>query len=170
MEILKNFGIQPVLLAAQIVNFLIILYVLRRFFYKPITKALNDRKEKIAESLKNAEEIERKLAETEDATAKILEDVSTQAKGIIDNAKQEAQRINTVANTEARIALDETIQNAQEQIRMQKMEMKAEIESETITLVSMVVKKILSRSLKADEKKLITAKEISEMTKGIHGQ
>jgi len=52
MEILKEFGIQPTLLLAQIVNFLIILFVLKKFFYKPIIKVLDARKKRIEVSLK----------------------------------------------------------------------------------------------------------------------
>ena len=73
MEILKNFGIQPTLLLAQIVNFTIILFVLKKFFYKPITKVLEERKRRIEESLKNADEIEAKLQKTAEKTAQILE-------------------------------------------------------------------------------------------------
>ena len=65
MEIIRNFGIQPVLLLAQIVNFLIILYLLQKFFYKPIVKLLEQRKKRIEESLKNADLIEEKLKKTQ---------------------------------------------------------------------------------------------------------
>ena len=43
MEILNNFGFQPTLFIAQIVNFLILAYVFKRFLYKPILKTLKDR-------------------------------------------------------------------------------------------------------------------------------
>ena len=72
MEFLKEFGIQPTLLIAQIVNFLIILFILKKFFYKPIIKLLDDRKKKIEESLKNAELIEERLKQTEEKSAQII--------------------------------------------------------------------------------------------------
>jgi len=168
MEILKNFGVQPVLLVAQIVNFLIILFILRKFFFGPITKVLEDRRQKIEESLKNAEEIERKLAETEEKTAKILEDAAAQAKQVIDGAKSHSQEIINEAQKEAAKTLEETVAAAQNQIKSQKEEMKREIESEIITLVAHVVKKLLGRSLKPEEKKLLTTKELQELTKSIH--
>lgn len=169
MEILKNFGVQPVLLVAQIVNFLIILFILKKFFFGPITKVLEDRRQKIDESLKNAEEIERKLTETEEKTAKILEDAAKQAKQVIDGAKNHSQEIINEAQKEAAKTLEETVAAAQNQIKSEKEEMKAEIEGEIITLVAHVVKKLLGRSLKPEEKKLLTNKELAEITKNING-
>ena len=59
MELIKNFGLDPVYLAAQIVNFLIILYFLRRFLYKPVFKMLKKRENEIKEGLEKTEESKR---------------------------------------------------------------------------------------------------------------
>ena len=44
------------LLAAQIVNFLIVLFILRKFLYKPILDALKKRKDKISDGIRESEE------------------------------------------------------------------------------------------------------------------
>ncbi len=168
MEILKNFGVQPVLLAAQIVNFLLILFILRKFFFGPISKVLEDRRQKIEESLNNAELIEKKLQETEEKTSQMLQNASEEAKKVIDSAKEESQRLNTQAQIESRKTLEDAIINSQEQIKIQKAEMKLEIEGETVTLVALVVKKLLGRSLKPEEKKLLTSKSLTEIVDTIH--
>jgi F-type H+-transporting ATPase subunit b len=56
MEILKTFGFDPILLGAQIINFLIIFYLLKRFLYKPVLGMLKTREDKIKEGIKQAEE------------------------------------------------------------------------------------------------------------------
>ena len=165
MEIFTNFGIQPVLLLAQIVNFLVILFVLKRFFYKPITKALNDRKEKIAQSLKNAEQIDQRLKETEEKSAQILEKAQKEAQEILQSAKVDAQNITDNANIDAKALAEETVVAAKAQIEAQKEEMKQQLESETIELVAAVVKKVLNRSLSAKEKEQLTTKSLFEITK-----
>jgi len=43
MDILNQFGIKPVLLAAQVVNFLALLFILKKFLYQPILKVLKTR-------------------------------------------------------------------------------------------------------------------------------
>jgi len=167
MEILTRFGIQPTLLLAQIVNFTIILFLLKRFFYKPIVKILHDRQKKIEESLKNADLIEEKLTQTEEKTAKILEEARGNAKSIIAEAKNEAQRITDETILEARKTQEETIIAAGIQIESQKQEMRKSLEKETLILVAEVVKKILGRSLKQKEQQELTARAASEIGKQI---
>jgi len=72
MEIFNQFGINPLLLLAQVVNFAVLLFILKRFLYKPILKVLEERKKRIEESLKNAEEIEKRLVETAELEEEIL--------------------------------------------------------------------------------------------------
>ena len=72
MDILNQFGVQPILLAAQVVNFLILLFILKKFLYGPILKVLDSRKKTIEQSLKNAEEIERRLLETTEEKEKVM--------------------------------------------------------------------------------------------------
>ena len=49
MEIIKQFGINPILLAAQVVNFIVLLFIFKKLLYKPILKVLDERKKKIEE-------------------------------------------------------------------------------------------------------------------------
>src|SRR3989344_8381212 len=116
MEILKNFGIQPSLLLAQIVNFLIILFLLKKFFYKPIVKALEDRKKRIEESLTNAQTIEDKLQKTEAQSTQIIEETRNNAQVLIAEARAEAQRLVDQATVEARQIIEEAKIKAKAQI------------------------------------------------------
>lgn len=167
MEILDQFGIQPVLLAAQIVNFLIILFVLQKFFYKPLVKMLDDRKKRIEESLQNADLIEEKLQKTEDRTAEILEKARVQAQEIIQESKAQAQTIFEDANKESREAAEQILAQAKVEMAKEKETMKQELEKETMTLVSGVVQKVLGKTLKPGEKQNLTEKAIAEMSKQI---
>ncbi len=51
---------------AQVANFLILMWLLKRFLYKPILRAIDDRETRIAETLRQAEE-QKKAAESEHA-------------------------------------------------------------------------------------------------------
>lgn len=167
MDILKNFGIQPTLLLAQIVNFAIILFLLKRFFYKPITKALDDRKKRIEESLKNADLIEEKLEKTQKESSEIIASAQKNAQDLISEAKSQSQIIIEQANQQARQNLEEALVKAKDQIEDRKQEIKKQLEKETITLVVEVVKKVLGRSLKTKEKHELTLGAVSEIKKQI---
>lgn len=167
MEIAKQFGIEPILLLAQIVNFLIILFVLKKFFYKPLVKMLEDRRKRIEESLKNADTIEEKLKTTEEKSGLVLDTARKNAEDILGEAKAEAQRIVDAAGEEARLAAEETIKKTMEQINSEREKMQKDLEQETLDLVVATVKKVLGRNLKDTERKSLTAKSISDISKNI---
>lgn len=167
MEIFKSFGIQPVFLLAQIVNFLIILYLLKRFFYKPIVKILEDRKKKIEESLKNADLIEERLQKTDEKSAQILEEAQNSARTLIADAKKEAENISQQASLEARKIIEAALVEAKVQIEAQKVSMQKQLEHETLSLVEAVVKRVLGRSLKTNERRQLTDKALNDITRKI---
>ena len=74
MEIVKEFGLNPYLLAAQIVNFLIILYILKKLLYKSVLDMLKKRSDSIKEGIKQAEEGRLTLEKALEEEKKILSD------------------------------------------------------------------------------------------------
>ncbi len=167
MEILKNFGIEPVLLLAQIVNFLVILFLLKKFFFGPIVKVLDDRKKRIEESLKNADLIEENLKETEEKSTKILDDAQSQAQKIIADAKAQADAIAKQASADARKTQEAALLSAAAQIEAQKQKMEDELQDQTLTLVAKVVQKVLGRNLKGAERDNLTRQALGEIGKRI---
>lgn len=165
MEIIRNFGIQPILLLAQIVNFLIIILLLKKFFYGPITKALDERKMRIEESLRNADLIEQKLQETKQKTAQTLENALNEASRIISQAQQESERITNLDQEESRKTIAATLLKAQAQIEQERQKIKKELEEQTLSLVIEVVKKVLGRNLNQKERASLTSQALTEITK-----
>jgi F-type H+-transporting ATPase subunit b len=94
--ILGQLGIEPAILLAQIVNFLIIMGVLRLFLYEPVLKMLEQRKERIALGIQQAERSSTAAVEAE-----------RQRNAILDEARREAQEVRAQATRDAeRIAQD----------------------------------------------------------------
>jgi len=90
MDILEKFGVEPILLIAQIVNFLIILFILKKFLYKPVLDLLNKRKITIKEGLAQAEEARLKLEKVIIEEKQILKNAQLQARKIVEDSRQEA--------------------------------------------------------------------------------
>lgn len=162
MEILEQFGIKPVLLAAQVVNFLILLYILKRFLYGPILKVLQERRDKIAQSLKTAEEIEKRLHEIGEKEAesllrsakegeKIIRQSGEIGVGIIEGAKNEAEKIIRKAN-----------EHAKEVMQIEKTRLEQELKNGMPRIVALAYEKIMGRPMSKEQKEALekTVKEI----------
>ncbi|MBA2434094.1 MAG: ATP synthase F0 subunit B, partial [Chthoniobacterales bacterium] len=71
-EIGETFGWDLRLFLSQVVSFIIVAMVLKRFAYKPILAVLEERRQRIAEGLLNADKIKQQLAESEQRYQEIL--------------------------------------------------------------------------------------------------
>lgn len=98
MEVAQQFGINPILLLAQIVNFLIVLYILKRLLYKPVLETLKKRERTIKEGIEQAEEARIALERAAEKEREILKKAQNEAKKLLDETR--AQRTELMAETE----------------------------------------------------------------------
>jgi F-type H+-transporting ATPase subunit b len=117
MEILGNFGFEPILFVAQIANFLIIFWVLKKFLYKPVLKILDERKEKIEKGLKDAEEAEKRLLDASEKEEQILKKAQSDAKKLIEESISVAEDHRAQKELETKKQVAEMINTAREQIK-----------------------------------------------------
>jgi F-type H+-transporting ATPase subunit b len=163
MEILSNFGVEPVLLLAQIVNFAILLFILKRFLYKPIMKVLEERKSKVETSLRQAEEIEKRFDETSTKQENILDRAQGEASKIIEGAKDEAKILSEQIQKEANDRANRTIERAKQSLELEKQKMVSEAKNELVDLVAYSTEKIAPKLMKKTEKEEVIRQTIKEV-------
>ena len=158
MDILKNFGLNPILFGAQIVNFLIIFFILKKFLYKPILEILKKRQTTIGESLKQAEETRLKLEKVVIEEKNILKNAQLQSKKIIEDARAESMEIATQMNAEAAKQSEIILAGAKEQISRDSEEAEKRLAVSTSKLAADFLKKAL--------KDIVTTKNQEEIISG----
>lgn len=106
--------------AAQIVNFVVLIFLLKHFLYKPVIKAMDGREQKIATRLKEAEE-KRKEAEQEAASYHRMEqEQAAEHDMMIARATEEAQAIKADLVKKAREEVDKSQEDWYEAFLRQK--------------------------------------------------
>src|SRR3989338_4733594 len=134
-KILSDFGVQPVLLLAQIVNFLVLLFILQKLLYKPILKVLEDRKRKIEESIANAEKIQEELEETEAKRALVIENAIEEGKKIIAEATAAGNQIHADARAKSKADMEDMMNQGMQMIAGEKEKMKTEVKTEVAGMI-----------------------------------
>jgi F-type H+-transporting ATPase subunit b len=154
MELLKLLSASEIV--AQIVNFLLLLFILRLFFWKRILKLLDDRKAKIASEFKNIEEakkgVEDLKAEYDGKLNSIEAIAKVKIQEAVDESKVQAIEIIKKANLEAQKNIDSAKVDIKYEIRKAKEQLKEEIVDLTISAVEGVIKEKLTE---ADDKKIV---------------
>jgi F-type H+-transporting ATPase subunit b len=163
-KILNEFGVQWILLAAQVVNFLILLFLLKKFLYGPLLKALEVRRKKIADSLKQAQEIEERLAKTEADRELVLEKAAKEAQNVLTDATKSANQIISEAHAKASKDIEDLARKSREQIKLDREKMQQEIKGELANLVSEGLKVVTGKVLTEKDKQEILEKSLKNVS------
>jgi F-type H+-transporting ATPase subunit b len=113
-EIFETFGIQWPKFLAQIILFIIVYFVLKKYAFGPIIAMLEERRKKIEEAQLNAQKIKQQLAEAEKRHAEILAQANAQAQRMIDEARESASHVADRKVQEAIVSAEQVIAKARE--------------------------------------------------------
>jgi F-type H+-transporting ATPase subunit b len=152
-ETIQLLGINWPKLLAQTVNFAIVLFVLWRFAYRPVLALLAERRERIAQSMANAEKIQAELARTEAARQEILDQANAQANKLIEEARAAAARVQEIETQKAVAAAEQIIVKAREAAAQDHARMLADLKREIGRLVVQTTGKVTGKVLTIDDQK-----------------
>ena len=85
--LLKKSGFEPVFFVSQIVNFLILAFIFKKFLYKPVLKILQDRKRQIAKGIEDAEAAGIALVRANSEKDELIKTATLEAERIIEKAR-----------------------------------------------------------------------------------
>jgi F-type H+-transporting ATPase subunit b len=155
MELFTKLGINGALLISQIVNFVLLIVLLRKFAYTPVLKMLNDRSDKIEKSLQDAKRIEEELKNTEETKVAEIRKAKEEAAELVKKASETAQINSEKTLDETRKKTQEIVAKAKEEIKEEKEKSVKEAEKEIAGLAIQIAEKIIKKNLDtATEKKL----------------
>lgn len=135
----------------QIISFIIVFLILKRFAFKPILKIMSDRKKLIEDGVTLGEQMKKKTVELEDEIAKKLHDARSDADKIISSAQLEARELVIAAEENAKAKVDQISADAQEKIKRDTSNARKQLEGELIGLISEATEAIIDE--KVDAKK-----------------
>jgi F-type H+-transporting ATPase subunit b len=163
-DTLTTLGIYWPKLVAQTINFAIVLFVLWKFAYKPVLAMLEMRRQKIAESMKNAEAIKAQLSETEAERKKILAEAGAQAGKILEETRAASERELARRTQEAIAAANQILAKAREASEAELARMKAELRKEVGRLVVETTARVTGKILTVEDHQRLaeeTSKELA---------
>ena len=165
MEILKNFGFQPVFFVAQIINFLILFYVFKRFLYKPILKVLKDRQNSIAKGIEEAEAAKKALNEADAQKDEIIKSATLEAEKIILETRKNAEGLREELMQTAKSAAERVIGEAREMADLEFQKAKGEAREISLELSKKVLARVLDELFTKQEKEKILERNIEKLEK-----
>jgi F-type H+-transporting ATPase subunit b len=150
------FGLNANLFLAQLINFGIVLVVLWKWVFTPVTKGLKARTEKIEKSLRDAESVEQQKKDFETWKAAEITNTRKEAAEVIAKAKTDAETVRAELLNKTKAEQQKVVEQTKEQLKSEQERSVAEVKEEIATLVVAASEKILRRKLDpASDKELI---------------
>lgn len=162
-QLFGTFGVDWTRLAGQLITFVILLVGLRFILYKPMLTMLENRKQKIAQGLKDAEEAAKARQSAEQQAAEALRQANTKAQQLLEEAQKTSEQLRQqiMADTQAEIARNRQVQ--QDMLEQMRQEMMREVRAEVAGLVVSTTEKVLRRDLDTSEQQKIAATAAKEL-------
>jgi F-type H+-transporting ATPase subunit b len=148
---LGTLGLDLKIFLAQLLNFLIVFWVLKRFAFGPIVKMLDRRQERVAKSMKDAEHVERRLAAIDEERRAIVKEARAEAGKVMEMARLDAEAIKTDLTEKAKREVERVVVQGRAQLKTEREVMLREARQDMAEIAVQAARKIIGAEL--DEKK-----------------
>lgn len=147
----------------QMVNFLILLYLLNKFLIKPLSEFIEKRssniKNDIDEASKNRLESEKILADQK----QILKDARSEAREVRDKADKIIEQEKQLIITQAKKDAEDVLANAKKEISLSMDKAKKELLNDVGELSVTLAQKVLSKKIDSSEKENLISDGLSSL-------
>lgn len=147
----------------QLISFIIVFALLKKFAFKPIVKLLEERRKTIEDGVKMGQRMEKERAKLDSEVTKVMRDARTEADKIIGNGQKEAREIIREAEKAGSRKVDTMMADAEARIAEETEQSKRKLEKEIVELVSDATEAIV-------EEKVDSAKDAKLIDKAMKGR
>ena len=160
---MEQLGIEPQLLLAQIVNFLIILFVLTKLLYKPIIGMIEKRKKEIAEGLALTEKMREAQERQKEKENALLAEARREARNIVEAGEKDGGEAKKDIIAAAHKEAAGIVAKGKEDVAGLREKMEKDVRRAAVELATAMTKRLLSSVLTDSTQHKLLTKHIKEL-------
>ena len=162
-NISTTFGLNWPFFIAQVVNFFLVIFVLKKFAFGPVQAILDQRRTRIADGENKLKRIEQQLAESEATTAAAIAKANDEAVRLINEAKQGAAAFTVQKAQEAIASAQQILAKAEAAAKADRDRLSTELKREFGRLVAATTSQVTGKILSADDQKRINEDALAKV-------
>jgi F-type H+-transporting ATPase subunit b len=148
---LDKLGIDPALLIAYVINFAVLVFLLRLFLYRPVLNMLRERRQKIQESLQEADKVRHEAEIQRAEFQQELEEARKVSQEAAARVAEETKRMREAILAEARQEADLIREQAHQQLEVERRQAVAELRREVVDLAVELTRRVIGETVTVDE-------------------
>jgi F-type H+-transporting ATPase subunit b len=146
----------------QLVIFVSLIFLLRKFAWKPILNAVDERESKISDALDLAEKTKREMTELKAQNDELIKKAREERDEILKAARDSKEQMIAEAKNQAKVEADKMIESARMVINTEKEAAISEIKNEIVNHSLDIAEKILRKSLSNDAAQVELAEKLAK--------
>ena len=162
-DLIHKLGIEWKLLLAQIVNFVILFLVLKKFLYKPLINLMNRRRDRIIEGLEKAKKGEEEFQKIQEMRERELAKIQKEAEALIQKAREIGDKKQQEILTEAEEKTRKIVEEARVRIEIEKEKMLKEVRQDIADLVINATEKVLEEKIDEEKERKMIGEVIGKL-------
>ena len=155
-------GIDGKLLLLQSLAFLVLVFILGKFVYPYLIKAIDDRRASIEEGMQNARKAEEELRKAEEKVAEIIRGARAEADDMLAHTQKEASTIIEAAEAKAVKRAEHIVEQAQADMHNELTAARDALKQETAQLVALATERIIKQKVDAKSDAQLVAAALKE--------
>jgi len=159
----ETFGLNWWLFLSQCISFAIVCFLLQKFAYKPILNILEERRQRIAEGLANAERIKAQLAEAQKTSSEIIAKANAEAQKMIEEARAAAKTLGERQAQQAITEAEQIVSKARNAASVEHDKMMVELRRELARLVVDATARVTGKILTPEDQRRLSDEAAREI-------
>jgi F-type H+-transporting ATPase subunit b len=154
--------VAPGLAIWTILTFLVLLFLLRKYAWLPLLKALEERRATIEKSVEDARKATAALQQMQEESARQLAQARAEAAAIVTRSRADADRFREEMRLKAQEESGVIIKNAQKEIQLETQRAMAQIRTEAVDLSLNIASKLLRRNVSAADNEALIKEALGQ--------
>lgn len=167
---MSGLGIRVPDLIFQIVAFILLVWLLNRYAFKPILKMLDDRARQVRESLEAAEKARQEMAEAEQRGLAELQAARAEAQEIVARAREQSEQTIAQSRSAAREEAEKVKVQFEAQMASEQSRARDELRREVADLAILAASRVVRRSLDSEQHRQLIEETLREAVEGQQGR
>ncbi len=143
----QGLSLDPAVIGFQALNFVLLLVALNLILYKPLTKLLNEREQKIREGVENAEKAEASLREARSVREDMLKNAKVESQTMMEKSRKEGENIKNGIVQEAQEQAKKIVDNGHQVLNMEKAKAMEELKAQAVGLIVKTAEKVIKEKM-----------------------
>ena len=167
---MEKLGIEPKILLAQVVNFVLLLFLFKKYLLKPFFTKLDEEKKRVKEEENKLKSYEKKEQELFEKRATLEAEYEKKLKTTYARMKKETDEAKRQILKEAQNEAEELRRHTMELIEAEKQKNTAEMRREAYQVAVSLVERVLKESLSKELQKEIMSEVMTKLPKIQNGK